>query len=104
MSTQGERFRVFLAKNFGEAPWFNGYSSARYFLNVASWAVLIFYIRPIDLPIVLHYNVILALISSETGGRCIFARNSELISASKYHFGLFFSIRKKKDWRLIFFF
>jgi len=31
------------------------------FLDVASLAVLVFYIRPIDLPIVLHYNVYLGV-------------------------------------------
>jgi hypothetical protein len=31
------------------------------FLAAASWAVLIIYIRPVDLPIVLHYNVYLGV-------------------------------------------
>lgn len=32
-----------------------------FFLDAVSWGVLIFYIRPIDLPIVLHYNVYLGV-------------------------------------------
>ena len=31
------------------------------FLALAVWGVLIFYIRPVDLPIVLHYNVFLGV-------------------------------------------
>jgi hypothetical protein len=31
------------------------------FLDLASWAVVTYYIRPIDLPIVLHYNVYLGV-------------------------------------------
>ena len=34
---------------------------ATIFLAAASWAVLIIYIRPIDLPLVLHYNVYLGV-------------------------------------------
>jgi hypothetical protein len=31
------------------------------FLCLSSWGIIIFYIRPIDLPIVLHYNVYLGV-------------------------------------------
>jgi len=31
------------------------------FLDLASWAIVIYYIRPVDLPIVLHYNVYLGV-------------------------------------------
>ncbi|MFA5777446.1 MAG: hypothetical protein WC906_03345 [Parcubacteria group bacterium] len=31
------------------------------FLDAVSWGLLIFYIRPIDLPMVLHYNVYLGV-------------------------------------------
>ncbi len=31
------------------------------FVGLANWGILIFYIRPVDLPIVLHYNVFLGV-------------------------------------------
>lgn len=31
------------------------------FLDATSWAVVIYYIRPVDLPIVIHYNVYLGV-------------------------------------------
>jgi uncharacterized membrane protein len=31
------------------------------FLDLASWGIIVYYIRPIDLPIVLHYNVYLGV-------------------------------------------
>jgi len=31
------------------------------FLDLASWGIIVYYIRPVDLPIVLHYNVYLGV-------------------------------------------
>ena len=51
----------FFSQEFWRSSLVHWILIATIFLDVAAWGVVIFYIRPIDLPIVLHYNVYLGV-------------------------------------------
>ncbi len=46
-----------LANEFLRNPIAQWLLIASFFINIADWAALAFFIRPVDFPIILHYNV-----------------------------------------------
>ncbi len=46
-----------LANEFLRNPIAQWLLIASLFINIADWAVLAFFIRPVDFPIILHYNI-----------------------------------------------
>jgi hypothetical protein len=55
------RFSGFFGQEFWRSSLVHWLLIGTLFLDAVSWGLLIFYIRPIDLPIVLHYNVYLGV-------------------------------------------
>ena len=49
--------RSFFAKDFFRNPIVHWMFIITIFLNVANWVILYIFIKPVDLPIILHYNV-----------------------------------------------
>ncbi len=52
-----EKIRRFFASEFLRNPIVQWLLIASLFINLADWAALAFFIRPVDFPIILHYNV-----------------------------------------------
>lgn len=52
-----KKIRRFFANEFLRNPIAQWLLIASLFINVADWATLAFFIRPVDFPIILHYNV-----------------------------------------------
>lgn len=61
ISNPRKKISGFFSQEFFKSPLVQWILIVTIFLDLASWAILIFYIRPIDLPIVLHYNVYLGV-------------------------------------------
>jgi hypothetical protein len=59
--TLKQKLSGFFGQEFWRSPLVQWVLIITVFLDFASWGILIFYIRPIDLPIVLHYNVYLGV-------------------------------------------
>jgi len=51
------KIRRFFANKFLRNPITQWLLIASLFINLADWAALAFFIRPVDFPIILHYNV-----------------------------------------------
>lgn len=51
----------FFSHEFFRSPLVQWIFIGTIFASLANWGILIFYIRPVDLPIVLHYNVFLGV-------------------------------------------
>lgn len=51
----------FFSQEFFRSPLVQWIFIGTIFVGLANWGILIFYIRPVDLPIVLHYNVFLGV-------------------------------------------
>lgn len=52
-----KKIRRFFANEFLRNPITQWLLIASLFINIADWATLAFFIRPVDFPIILHYNV-----------------------------------------------
>jgi hypothetical protein len=51
------RFRSFFAQEFFHSALIQWVSIGSLFLNAINWGLIAFFIRPVDFPIILHYNV-----------------------------------------------
>lgn len=59
--TSGKRFAGFFTQEFFQSSLVHWVLIGTIFVGIADWVALIVYIRPIDLPLVLHYNVYLGV-------------------------------------------
>ncbi|MFH0969659.1 MAG: hypothetical protein V1804_04080 [Patescibacteria group bacterium] len=55
------KFLGFLKREFFQSALVQWVLIATIFLALSSWSITIFFIRPVDLPLVLHYNVYLGV-------------------------------------------
>ncbi|MCX6765585.1 MAG: hypothetical protein NT136_01325 [Candidatus Moranbacteria bacterium] len=51
------KIRHFFAQDFFRNAIVHWALIGAFFLNIANWGLLAFFIRPVDFPIILHYNV-----------------------------------------------
>ena len=56
MFHSAEEFRAMIRK-----PWFTGLTMTALAINVLTWALLAYKLKPSDLPIFLHYNIYLGI-------------------------------------------
>jgi hypothetical protein len=52
-----EKIRRFFAEEFFHSPLIQWIFIGSAFVNIAGWASMAYFIRPVDFPIILHYNV-----------------------------------------------
>jgi hypothetical protein len=61
VKTSSSRHAGFFAQEFFQSSLVHWVLIGTIFIGVADWAALLFFVRPIDLPMVLHYNVYLGV-------------------------------------------